>query len=89
MSTKQPFLAPTATPSIATLPKCNIHTHLEGSVRPSTYMELAVEHGIESKPSLDAVSIALQVTGSENNLVDYLDKISYASNFYNIKDFIW
>ena len=77
MSTKQPFLAPTATPSIATLPKCNIHTHLEGSVRPSTYMELAVEHGIESKPSLDAVSIAMQVTGSENNLVDYLDKISY------------
>ena len=77
MSTKQLFLAPTPAPTIANLPKCNIHTHLEGSVRPSTFMELAVEHGIERKPTLDVVSRAMQVTGAEESLVDYLDKISY------------
>ena len=77
MSIKQPFLAPTAAPAIANLPKCNIHTHLEGSVRPSTFMDLAATHGIESKKSIDAVSMAMQVTGDERNLVDYLKKISY------------
>ena len=40
-------------------------------------MDLAVTHGIESKKSIDAISMAMQVTGDERNLVDYLKKISY------------
>ncbi|HEY3345082.1 MAG TPA: adenosine deaminase [Anaerolineaceae bacterium] len=72
------FFAPQALPAIRRLPKCNVHTHLEGSIRPATLAELAAVQGIPLAVPADQVPDLLQVTGSEQSLVDYLDKISCA-----------
>ena len=47
------FFAPEALAELCRLPKCNIHTHLEGSIRPSTLAELAAEQGIPLPVSAD------------------------------------
>jgi adenosine deaminase len=72
------FFAPAADPEILRLPKCNIHTHLEGSVRPATMISLARAQGIPLAVPPEQVSDLLQVTGEEQSLVDYLAKIAYA-----------
>lgn len=60
------------------LPKCNLHTHLEGSVRAVTFMDLAHRQGFGFELSKKEVEEALQVGVKEESLVDYLKKISYA-----------
>jgi adenosine deaminase len=40
------FFPPEPSAVILALPKCNIHTHLEGSVRPQTFLELAAQQDI-------------------------------------------
>ena len=70
------FFAPEALAELCRLPKCNIHTHLEGSIRPSTLAELAAEQGIPLPVSADRSAGLLQIDGSEQSLADYLDKIS-------------
>ena len=70
------FFAPDALPEIKRLPKCNIHTHLEGSIRPATLAELAADQGIALPVSAENVAGLLQISGDEQSLADYLDKIS-------------
>ncbi|MDR3577299.1 MAG: adenosine deaminase [Anaerolineaceae bacterium] len=70
------FFAPDALPELRQLPKCNIHTHLEGSIRPATLAELAIEQGIALPVPADQVASLLQIDGNEQSLADYLDKIS-------------
>jgi len=70
------FLSPAPTEALQRLPKCNLHSHLEGSVRPDTLWELAQEQGIDLGLPRASMESALQVDGSERNLVDYLAKIS-------------
>jgi adenosine deaminase len=72
----QPFFSPQPEPCIQALPKVNLHTHLEGSIRPQTFWELANELGIPVPPSPEGARDLLQVNGSETSLVDYLKKIS-------------
>jgi adenosine deaminase len=68
-----PFLPPVVVPApIARMPKCNLHTHLEGSVRPATLVSLAKAQGIALPTPEDRVAAALAVTGHEQSLVDYL-----------------
>lgn len=58
------------------LPKAELHVHLDGSLRPSSMLELADEAGIalpESEP--EALARAVKVSGS-GDLVEYLDKFS-------------
>ena len=77
MSSTMPFFSPLPDPILKALPKCNIHTHLEGSVRPSTFRELAKLHGLEVELASRTIADSMQVTGAERNLVDYLQKIEF------------
>lgn len=58
---------------IARLPKVSLHDHLDGSLRPSTIVELAVEQGIEL-PASDAESLRQWFAEQSNagSLVQYL-----------------
>jgi adenosine deaminase len=70
------FIPPEPTSILLEMPKCNIHTHLEGSVRPATFLELAAEQDVLLPFDPSRVREKLQVDGSEKTLVDYLDKIA-------------
>lgn len=69
------FKPPTPSKSILQMPKCNLHTHLEGSIRPATYIELARDQNISIPDEIEQVEQNLQVSGKERSLVDYLNKI--------------
>jgi adenosine deaminase len=54
------------------LPKTDLHVHLDGSLRPSTMLELADDAGV-ALPATDAVALADYMHVSEGgDLVDYL-----------------
>lgn len=73
---KGTFRPPDPSPEILALPKCNLHSHLEGSVRPATFRELALQQGIILREEGSCVEDMLQVNGSETSLADYLAKIA-------------
>lgn len=70
-----PYYAPEPFEIYRKMPKCNLHTHLEGSVRPQTFLELAQAQGLSLPFEPADVDAWLQVNGEEKSLVDYLDKI--------------
>ena len=58
------------------LPKVNLHQHLEGAVRPETFLQLVKEYQVDLP--IDTVEESrqyLQVSGTESSLADFLDKI--------------
>jgi adenosine deaminase len=76
--TEQPFMPPeTVAPEIQTLPKTNLHSHMEGCVRVQTAIELARAQGIRLGVPDDVVASAMEVTGAETSLGDYLAKIVF------------
>lgn len=78
MTPLSPWIPDRVDPDLRALPKCNLHSHLEGSVRPETLWELAQERGVELGVGRGRLEGVLQVDGSEGNLVDYLEKISFS-----------
>lgn len=69
------FKPPEPSKLLLKLPKCNLHTHLEGSVRPGTFIDLAVKQDLELPFPAESAAGYLQVSGEEVSLADYLDKI--------------
>lgn len=69
------FIPPAPSETLLALPKCNIHTHLEGSIRPETFLEFAAQQNIRLPFDPAKVQEKFQVDGTEETLVDYLDKI--------------
>ena len=59
---------------VSRLPKTDLHVHLDGSLRPSTLLELALERDVEL-PVRDAGALGdfMHVTDARD-LVDYLDR---------------
>ncbi|MGB9590884.1 MAG: adenosine deaminase [Candidatus Kryptoniota bacterium] len=70
------FIPPEPTGFLHRLPKCNIHTHLEGSIRPKTFLDLAQKQNISVPTSLSEIENLIQVNGDERSLRDYLQKIT-------------
>ena len=57
---------------LLSLPKTDLHVHLDGSLRPATMLELAREYGV-SMPAADADALyEHMVVRDARNLVDYL-----------------
>ena len=58
---------------VTTLPKVSLHDHLDGSLRPSTILELAEAEGIEV-PALTAVELGewFEKQSNAGSLVEYL-----------------
>jgi len=73
--------SPSIDSRLQALPKCNLHSHLEGSVRPSTLWDLAEVQGSDLGISRTAVRTKLQIDENDRSLVDYLRKISFAYPF--------
>ena len=63
---------------LATLPKTDLHVHLDGSLRPATLLELAVEADFDLPASSEAeVRTLTQVQGEERSLSHYLRAFMY------------
>ena len=73
--TENLFIPPEPTEYLQRLPKCNIHTHLEGSVRPQTFFDIAQKQKIKVPNTIIEIENLIQVNGKENSLKDYLKKI--------------
>lgn len=65
------------------LPKIDLHVHLEGCVRPQTFLDLACgdpcgdRFGGAGSRDLAFVSSRMQVDGAETSLADYLKRIEF------------
>ncbi len=60
------------------LPLCDLHRHLDGSIRLQTILELAEQHGIEL-PARDAEGLApfVQINQSEPGLMAFMARFKY------------
>ena len=68
------------------LPKIDLHRHLEGSLRLETLSEIARTHGIDllDLPALDAESLRphVQITNDPQNFENFLAKFTVLRHFY-------
>lgn len=67
---------------ISSLPKIDLHVHLDGSLRPQTVLDLAESHGV-LLPTTDkhALLSYMQVNEDCSSLQDYLSKFHFTTRF--------
>ena len=76
--------------TLQNLPKVDLHRHLEGSLRLSTLVEIALEHGVDL-PSYDVEELRpyVQVTTDETpDFHAFLEKFNFLARFYSKLDCI-
>ena len=76
MPLKSTLHEPPDSPLDLTMPLVNLHSHLEGSIRPATYLELCRAMALPAPNSLEEAQALLSVDGSETCLHDYLERIT-------------
>lgn len=59
--------------NIENMPKIELHCHLDGSIRPSTLFELAIDLGLDENMDFDAFEKRIRVGENCQSLVDYLE----------------
>lgn len=76
--------------SIASLPKVDLHDHLDGGLRPSTVIELAREYGYSHLPTTDVDDLAkwFQRGAKRNDLVLYLETFAHTVGVMQDRDAI-
>ena len=63
---------------IRSMPKVELHRHLEGSIRPATILDMFRRNlGMYLDTSLEELLPRMQITGSERSLVDFLAKFEF------------
>lgn len=48
-------------PALASLPKCELHVHLEGSIRPATLEEFASRTGVTIPRTFDSLNTFIEI----------------------------
>lgn len=72
---------------ITTLPKAELHCHLDGSVRPETILELSLKNNIKIPASnLEEFRPYFQITGECSSLKEYLDKFYFPLKIMQTKE---
>lgn len=62
------------------LPLCDLHRHLDGSIRLQTVLELADQHGIALPGhTVETLKPHVQVVGAESGLMEFIAKFRYPS----------
>jgi len=75
--------------SFGTLPKVDLHRHLEGSLRLQTMLEIARKHSITIPASIDHLSRLVQVQNQDNlTFENFLAKFNTLRMFYRSPDVI-
>ena len=71
------------------LPKIDLHRHLEGSLRLTTLVEIAREHGI-ALPSYDIEQLRplVQVTDDSQDYLHFLGKFQFLHRFYTSREVV-
>ena len=78
----------TAAVDIRTLPKVLLHEHLDGGLRPSTIIELAVELGYQGLPTTDPADLAawFHRGAQRGNLPEYLEGFHHTISVMQTRD---
>jgi len=66
--------------TVDTLPKAELHVHLEGSIRPETAVELAARHGVELKPE------AVAARYNYSDFTGFLDAFKWVTSYLRTPD---
>jgi len=75
--------------TLATLPKIELHRHLEGSLRLTTLREIALEYKLDVPArSLEELRPYVQVTNDEPNYSNFLSKFAVLRLFYRSPEII-
>ena len=68
---------------LETLPKIELHMHLEGSVSPESLIEIAASHNIElPADTVDELRPSVQVHSDDVTLVDFLEKFKVIGKIF-------